>query len=91
MSERISGSAVIRNRRGLHARAAARFVKCAESFQADIFVAKQGTEVSGCSIMGLMMLAAAQGSEIEIHASGPDARQAFDTILRLIETKFDEE
>ena len=91
MSERISGSAVIRNRRGLHARAAAKFVKCAESFQADIVVAKQGTEVSGCSIMGLLMLAAAEGSRIEIHASGLDARQALDTILRLIENKFDED
>ena len=91
MSKRISGSAVIRNRRGLHARAAAKFVKCAESFQADISVAKQGTEVSGCSIMGLMMLAAARGSKIEIHACGLDARQALDTILRLIENKFDED
>ena len=91
MSERIGGSAVILNRRGLHARAAAKFVKCAESFQADIVVAKQGTEVSGCSIMGLLMLAAAQGTEIEVYASGTDARQAVDTILRLIENKFDED
>ncbi len=91
MSEAVRATAVIRNRRGLHARAAAKFVKCVETFSAEIHVARQGTEVSGASIMGLMMLAAAQGSEIQVRAQGSDARQALAAILRLIEARFEEE
>ncbi len=91
------GGAVIRrtvticNRRGLHARAAARFVKLADQFTAEITVAKNGTSVSGRSIMGLMMLAAAAGTLIEITATGRDAAAAVDTLARLIECKFDED
>jgi phosphocarrier protein HPr len=79
------------NQRGLHARAAARFVKVAHQFIADIGVRKNGTIVSGRSIMGLMMLAAAAGVELEITASGPDAEDAVATLARLIECKFDED
>jgi phosphocarrier protein HPr len=84
-------SATICNQKGLHARAAARFVKTAAQFAADIWVRKNGTTVSGRSIMGLMMLAAASGTEIEITATGPDAALAVETLARLIECKFDED
>ena len=81
----------IRNRRGLHARAAARFVKCAEQFDAEITVAKKDVIVSGLSIMGLMMLAAGPGSMIEVVASGAEAEAALDALEALVDTKFDEE
>ena len=79
------------NQKGLHARAAARFVKTAAQFEADIWVRKNGTVVSGRSIMGLMMLAAASGALVEISATGPDAATAVETLARLIECKFDED
>ena len=79
------------NQKGLHARAAARFVKTAAQFAAEIWVRKNGTTVSGRSIMGLMMLAAASGTVIEIAAAGPDADTAVDALARLIECKFDED
>ena len=89
------GEAVVRvleicNQKGLHARAAARFVKTAAQFDADVSVRKNGTSVSGRSIMGLMMLAAASGTVIEISATGRDAASAVETLARLIECKFDE-
>ena len=84
-------SVKICNQKGLHARAAARFVKTAAQFAAEIWVRKNGNAVSGRSIMGLMMLAAASGSVIEIAASGDDAATAVDTLARLIECKFDED
>jgi len=79
------------NQKGLHARAAARFVKTAAQFDAEIWVRKNGTAVSGRSIMGLMMLAAASGAVIEISATGRDAATAVETLARLIECKFDED
>jgi phosphocarrier protein HPr len=79
------------NRRGLHARAAARFVKLAFEFNAEVTVAKSGTSVSGRSIMGLMMLAAGPGTEIELHATGPDAVRAVAALAALISGGFDEE
>jgi phosphocarrier protein len=79
------------NRRGLHARAAARFVKLAFEFTAEITVAKNGTPVSGRSIMGLMMLAAGPGTEIKLHAEGPDAARAIEALAALISGGFDEE
>jgi len=79
------------NRRGLHARAAARFVKTACEFDAEIWVRKNGTAVSGRSIMGLMMLAAASGAELELTATGPQAEIAVTALARLIECKFDED
>ena len=79
------------NQKGLHARAAARFVKTAAQFDSEIWVRKNGTAVSGRSIMGLMMLAAAAGAVIEITATGRDAAAAVETLARLIECKFDED
>ena len=79
------------NQKGLHARAAARFVKTAAQFGAEVTVRKNGTSVSGRSIMGLMMLAAASGTVIEISAIGHDAAMAVETLARLIECKFDED
>ncbi|MEO3427651.1 HPr family phosphocarrier protein [Pelagibius sp. CAU 1746] len=79
------------NQKGLHARAAAKFVKLAESFDAQITVVKGETRVSGCSIMGLMMLAAGPGCEIDVEASGPGAGTAVDALARLVAGKFDED
>lgn len=79
------------NARGLHARASAKFVKCAEGFDADITVARDGQEVPATSIMGLMMLAAAMGSSITVTASGPEAEQAVAALAGLVQSKFDEE
>jgi phosphocarrier protein len=79
------------NQKGLHARAAARFVKMASQFDAEVTVRKKGTPVSGRSIMGLMMLAAASGSTVEVAATGPDAAAAVEALARLIEAKFDEQ
>ena len=84
-------SVKICNQKGLHARAAARFVKTAAQFNAEIWVRKNGTAVSGRSIMGLMMLAAASGTVVEISATGSDAAAAVETLARLIECKFDED
>lgn len=78
------------NQKGLHARAAARFVKAAHDFDAEIWVRKNGTIVNGRSIMGLMMLAAASGAELQISAAGPEADSAVETLARLVECKFDE-
>ena len=95
MSEAASGMArrlaTICNQRGLHARAAARFVKTAGQFDADVRVRKNGAEVSGRSIMGLMMLAAAPGTVIELTATGRQAEAAVTALGKLIECKFDEE
>ncbi|MBV9523706.1 MAG: HPr family phosphocarrier protein [Alphaproteobacteria bacterium] len=82
---------VICNRRGLHARAAARFVKLADQFEAEITVAKNGTAVSGRSIMGLMMLAAGPGTTIELLCQGPDAERALAALAALVTCGFDEE
>ncbi len=79
------------NQRGLHARAAARFVKLATTFEAEVTVAADGTEVSGNSIMGLMMLAASPGRELEIRATGPGAAAAVAALVGLIESKFHED
>ncbi|HCQ82523.1 MAG TPA: HPr family phosphocarrier protein [Rhodobiaceae bacterium] len=78
------------NRRGLHARASAKFVKCAEMFQSEIHVRKDDDVVVATSIMGLMMLGASLGSEIILQASGPDADAAVAALTRLVEDKFDE-
>ena len=83
--------AVIANRRGLHARAAAKFVKLATGFDAEITVSKRGQTVSGRSILGLMMLAAGPGTEIEIAAVGREAEEAIETLRRIIEARFEED
>ncbi len=87
----LSKSIEIKNRLGLHARAAALLVQTATQFDADITVAKDGQTVNGKSILGLMMLAAAQGSFIDVSVSGPQASEALAAIERLCEQKFNEE
>jgi phosphocarrier protein HPr len=79
------------NTRGLHARASAKFVKCAEQFDADISVSRDGQSVPATSIMGLMMLAAQMGSTILIEASGRDAEPALDALASLIASRFGED
>ena len=79
------------NGRGLHARAAAKFVKLAGTFDAEIIVARNDMEVSGSSIMGLMMLGAAPGCELELRASGQAAEAALEALSSLIANRFDEE
>lgn len=79
------------NKKGLHARASAKFVQTAERFQADIKVTRHGETVGGTSIMGLMMLAAAPGTTITIACSGPDAAAAMDALTALVANKFGEE
>ncbi|MEY4681043.1 MAG: hypothetical protein RLZZ276_2692 [Pseudomonadota bacterium] len=81
----------ILNKRGLHARAAAKFVKLAGQFGAELTVTKDGVAVSGRSIMGLMMLAAGPGTELSIRAEGPDADAALDALAGLVAAKFDED
>ena len=82
---------LISNRRGLHARASAKFVTLASAQAAQIEVAKDGAAVLGTSIMGLMMLGAAQGDTVKITASGPDADKALEALCGLVEDKFGEE
>jgi len=82
---------VLVNRRGLHARAAAKFVQVAAAFKAEIHVAKEDMRVPGNSIMGLMMLAAPQGTRLKLCASGIEAVDALDALANLITRGFDEE
>ncbi len=79
------------NQRGLHARASAKFVKCAEGFNADITVSRDGMSVPATSIMGLMMLGAAIGTSISVEARGPEAEQALAALAQLVSSKFDED
>jgi phosphocarrier protein HPr len=79
------------NQRGLHARASAKFVKCAESFDASVTVSRDGQTVPGTSIMGLMMLAASVGSSVTVETSGPQAQEAMLALEKLVADKFDEE
>ncbi len=78
------------NRRGLHARASAKFVKCADGFNAQVRVIKDGQTVDGTSIMGLMTLAAAPGSTIGLEAEGPEAEAALAALAKLIAEGFGE-
>ncbi len=78
------------NQRGLHARAAAKFVALAERFGANVDVRKDGQSVSARSIMGLMLLGAGPGSEIELQAEGWDAREALEALAGLVESGFGE-
>jgi phosphocarrier protein HPr len=91
MAEKLRSRVVIPNKRGLHARASAKIVEASSRFQSEIHVVKDGTAVNGRSIMGLMMLAASIGSEVEIITEGPDAAEAMKAILALVEVKFGEE
>lgn len=82
---------VIVNRLGLHARPAALFVKVATRHRCDVWVKKEGEEVNGKSIMGLMMLAAGQGSKLQIRCEGPDANRALEEIEQLVNARFNED
>ena len=79
------------NQRGLHARASAKFVKCAEGFDANITVSREGQTVPGTAIMGVMMLAASIGTSVTVEASGPQAEAAMSALESLVASKFDEE
>jgi len=79
------------NRKGLHARASARFVRTAECFDASVQVIKDGTSVNGNSIMGLMMLGAGPGSTILVQATGKQAREALEALTELVNNGFDED
>jgi phosphocarrier protein HPr len=87
----LTRTVTIVNRRGLHARAAARFVKTVERFMAEITVVRKDSTVSGLSIMGLMMLAAGPGATLELRASGEQAQAALDALVKLVADKFDED
>jgi phosphocarrier protein len=91
MTAPLSRQLTIVNRRGLHARASARFVKCAEAYDAEIRVTKDGQTVGGTSIMGLMTLAAAPGCRVDLEAEGPDAAAALEALATLVEGGFGEE
>ena len=91
-----SGETIVReipitNKRGLHARASAKFVQMVERFKADITVTRNNETVGGNSIMGLMMLSAGPGSSVIVSATGPEAREAIEALTTLVTTKFGEE
>lgn len=90
-ANRIDREVTIGNKLGLHARPAAMFVRIANRFSSDIWVEKDGEEINGKSIMGLMLLAAGCGSKLKITAEGDDAEDAIKEIEALIARKFDEE
>ncbi len=79
------------NRLGLHARPAAMFVRIASRYRSEIWVSKEGEEVNGKSIMGLMMLAAGQGSKLRVRCEGPDAEKALEELQELIKARFNED
>ena len=82
---------LIINKRGLHARASAKFVQTVDGYDAEVTVSKDGMTVGGTSIMGLMMLGAAMGDHITISAAGPDAHDSLTQLIGLVEDKFGEE
>ena len=87
----ISRELLIINKRGLHARASAKFVQMVEKFNAEVWVTRGSETVGGTSIMGLMMLAAGPGTTVTVSAKGPEAQQAIDAIAALVADKFNEE
>jgi phosphocarrier protein HPr len=89
--QKVEKEITILNRLGLHARPAAMFVRVAARYRAEIWVDKEGEQVNGKSIMGLMMLAAGQGSKLHIWAEGPDAAEAVRDLEALIKTRFNED
>jgi phosphocarrier protein len=90
-SEKVEKEITIVNRLGLHARPSAMFVRVASRFRSEIWVAKEGEEINGKSIMGLMMLAAGQGSKLLVRAEGPDAAEAIKGLEELVASRFNEE
>lgn len=91
MDDELKRQLTIVNKLGLHARAAAKFVTCASGFGADILVRRSGREVNAKSIMGVMMLAAGKGAQIEVEASGADALAALDALDALVASRFGED
>jgi phosphocarrier protein HPr len=87
----VSREIPIINKRGLHARASAKFVQLVERFNAEVWVTRGGETVGGTSIMGLMMLSAGPGTTIVVSAAGPEAQAAVDAITELVASKFNEE
>jgi phosphocarrier protein HPr len=90
-AQKIEKEVPIVNRLGLHARPAAMFVRIASRYRSEIWVSKESEEVNGKSIMGLMMLAAGQGSKLRIRCEGPDAEKAMEELEALINAKFNED
>lgn len=90
-ARKIEKELAIPNRLGLHARPAAMFVRIASRYRSEIWVSKEGEEVNGKSIMGLMMLAAGQGSKLHVRCEGPDADKAMEEIEALIKAGFNED
>jgi phosphocarrier protein HPr len=89
--QKIEKEVTIVNRLGLHARPAAMFVRVASRYRAEVWVEKEGENVNGKSIMGLMMLAAGQGSKLQIRCEGPDADRVLQELEELIQSKFNED
>jgi phosphocarrier protein HPr len=89
--QKIEKEITVINRLGLHARPAAMFVRIASRYRSEIWVEKEGEQINGKSIMGLMMLAAGQGSKLLIRCEGPDADRAMQELEELINRRFDEE
>jgi phosphocarrier protein HPr len=90
-ADAVSKELLIVNKRGLHARASAKFVQTVERFNAEVWVTRGGETVGGTSIMGLMMLSAGPGTTILVSAIGPEAEAAVAAITQLVESKFNEE
>ena len=86
----ISENVTIVNKLGLHARAASKLVNCASQFESDVFISKKGNRVNAKSIMGVMMLAASKGVELELEIEGRDEQQCRDAIVALINDRFGE-
>ena len=89
--QKIEKEITVINRLGLHARPAAMFVRIASRYRSEIWVEKEGEQINGKSIMGLMMLAAGQGSKLLIRCEGPDAEKAMEEIEDLINRRFNED
>ena len=86
----ISESITIINKLGLHARAASKLVNCASQFESDVFITRQGNRVNAKSIMGVMMLAASKGVELELEIDGSDEQECHEAIVDLINSRFGE-
>ena len=87
----VVGKLIIKNKLGLHARPAALFVETASKYDADVTISKDGVEVNGKSIMGVLMLAAEKGSEVTIKTEGKDEKELYQALADLLEAKFGEE
>lgn len=90
MRAMVETTIIIKNRLGLHARAAVKFVNTANRFSADVKIEKDGSEIDGKSILGILTLAATQGTEIVLRVDGADEESALKALVTLINTKFDE-